>query len=69
MRVIEALSQRELQCLQLAGEDKTLSETAQALCLSYNTIKTHRKLLLKKLGCRTIAGALVAAKRCEMIGF
>lgn len=67
MRLIEPLKKRELQCLQLAAEDKTITETAQALCLSYHTVKTHRRLLLKKLGCRTLVGALSMAQKLKVI--
>lgn len=58
---IEKLTVREKQCLYWAGQDKTLYETAECLCLSPETIKTHRKILLRKLRCKTITGAFITA--------
>ena len=56
-----ALTWREWQCLMYAARDFTLSETAEAMCLSYDTIKSHRRSILRKLECRTITGALLKA--------
>ncbi len=63
MRVV--LNEREKQCLYWAAKDKSLTETANKLHLSPETVKWHRKMLLRKLGCQTITGALVIAfDRC-----
>ena len=61
MRYVEPLTNRELDCLRLAANDKTMRETASALCIGLETVKTHRNTLLQKLGCHTIAGALMVA--------
>lgn len=58
---LEPLTIREKQCLYCAGQDKTLNETAEFLCLSPETIKTHRKIILRKLKCKTITGAYIKA--------
>ncbi len=61
----EGLNEREKQCLYWAAKDKSLSETAIELHISPETVKWHRKMVLRKLGCQTITGALVIAiDRC-----
>ncbi len=61
-----ALSAREKQCLYWAAKDKTLTETASKLHISPETVKWHRKVLLKKLGCQTITGALISTIDCRI---
>lgn len=56
----ETLSIREKQCLYWAAKDKSLTETATLMHLSPETVKWHRKMLLKKLGCQTITAALIS---------
>jgi len=67
MKQVEMLTKRELQCLQFAALDKSLQETADALCLSYDTVKTHRRFLLRKLGCHSMVGALMLAFKQRII--
>lgn len=55
------LNYQEKQCLYWAGQDRTLHETAEALRLSPETVKRYRKLILDKLNCRTMTGALALA--------
>ncbi len=45
----EFLSDRELQVLQLIGAGKTVSEVAEEISLSVNTISTYRARILEKL--------------------
>ncbi|GCC50475.1 DNA-binding response regulator [Chryseotalea sanaruensis] len=45
----ELLSDREMQMLQLIGSGKTVSEIAEQISLSVNTISTYRTRLLEKL--------------------
>jgi DNA-binding NarL/FixJ family response regulator len=45
----ELLSDREMQVLQLIGSGKTVSEIAEELSLSVNTISTYRTRILEKL--------------------
>ena len=45
----EALSDREMQVLQLMASGKTLSEVAVEISLSVNTISTYRSRILEKL--------------------
>lgn len=46
----DALSDREMQVLQLIASGSTVSQIAQRLALSVNTISTYRARLLEKLG-------------------
>lgn len=66
--MLESLTQRERECLASAAKDRSLCETAQDLFISPETVKSHRKVVLRKLGCRTIGGAIVVALRNQMIG-
>jgi len=45
----ELLSDRELQVLQLIAAGKTVSEIAETISLSVNTISTYRTRILEKL--------------------
>lgn len=45
----ETLSDREMQVLQLIGKGNTVSEVAEELSLSVNTISTYRSRILEKL--------------------
>ena len=69
MQTIDHLSRRELECLYHAAQDKSCYETAVSLSISPETVKTHRKMILRKLGCRTIAGALIRALKEQLISF
>ncbi|HYG18209.1 MAG TPA: response regulator transcription factor [Ohtaekwangia sp.] len=51
----ESLSDREMQVLQLIGSGKTVSEIAEQISLSVNTISTYRTRLLDKLGLKNNA--------------
>jgi DNA-binding NarL/FixJ family response regulator len=48
--VLEGLSPRERQVLQLIAEGKTSSEAAQILYLSVKTVETYRSRFMQKLG-------------------
>lgn len=45
----EDLSERELQVLTLIGRGQTVSEIAEALCVSVKTVSTYRSRLLEKM--------------------
>lgn len=49
MSAHEQLSDREMQVLQHIASGKTVSEVAEELCLSVNTISTYRTRILEKL--------------------
>lgn len=50
------LSQREREVLSAVASGKTNKEIADALCISVNTVITHRKNLTSKLGIRSTSG-------------
>jgi len=51
----QTLSDRELQVLCLLARGKTISQIAEEICLSVNTISTYRARLLEKLNLTTTA--------------
>lgn len=57
------LSTRELEVLGRAAAGDTSAEIAAAIFLSTNTVISHRKRLLEKLGAKTIAHAVAIAMR------
>ena len=54
--LLEKLSTREREVLQLLAEGRTGSEIAQRLTLSQKTVETYRARLVEKLGIRDVAG-------------
>lgn len=52
----QILSARELDVLREVASGKTNKEIADALCISVNTVITHRKNLSSKLGIRSASG-------------
>jgi len=52
------LTIRERQCLYWAAQDKSVVETAELLFIAPETVKKHRKAILRKMACRTMVAAL-----------
>ena len=50
------LSAREIEVLKELVAGKTHKEVADALCISVNTVVTHRKNITTKLGIRSLSG-------------
>lgn len=50
-----ALTAREMEVLRLAAQGRTAKEIAEKLCISTNTVLTHRKNIASKTGLRTVA--------------
>ncbi|MFZ4427805.1 MAG: response regulator [Saprospiraceae bacterium] len=61
------LSRREKQILQLIAEEKTTSEIAEALFISFGTVETHRRNILAKLNARNTAGLIKTALQYGLI--
>ena len=57
----EELTLRELDVLKRISEGKSTQEIAHELCLSTNTVDTHRRHLLEKLGARNVADLIMTA--------
>lgn len=50
------LTERELEVLRLIAREMTALEIGKELFISENTVKTHRKNLLSKIGCKNSVG-------------
>jgi DNA-binding NarL/FixJ family response regulator len=59
----ESLSNREFQVLNLLVQGRSVSEIAEQLVLSSNTISTYRSRVFEKLGIRTLVELVTYANR------
>ena len=57
----EELALRELDVLKRISEGKNTQEIAQELCVSTNTVDTHRRHLMDKLDARNVADLIMTA--------
>ncbi|OKY97857.1 response regulator transcription factor [Bacteroides sp. 44_46] len=57
----EELTLRELDVLKCISEGKNTQEIAQELCVSTNTVDTHRRHLMDKLDARNVADLIMTA--------
>lgn len=57
----EELTLRELDVLKRISEGKNTHEIASELCVSPNTVDTHRRHLMEKLGARNVADLIMTA--------
>lgn len=57
----EELTQRELDVLKRISEGKNTQEIASELCVSTNTVDTHRRHLLEKLDAKNVADLIMTA--------
>lgn len=67
-RLFPKISRREKQVLQLILQERTTSEIADELFISFGTVETHRRNLLTKLNVRNTAGLVrkaVEYKLCD----
>lgn len=63
----EGLSDREFQVMQRIASGETVSEIAEALCLSVKTISTYRTRVLRKLNLRNNAEIMQYAMREDLV--
>lgn len=61
------LSRREKQVLQLIVDERTTSEIAESLFISFGTVETHRRNLLLKLNARNTAGLVRMAMEYDLL--
>ena len=61
------ISNREKQILHLIAYEHTTNEIAGLLHIANDTVKTHRKSLLTKIGARNVAGLIRRAIEFEML--
>ncbi|HMV53393.1 MAG TPA: response regulator transcription factor [Rhodocyclaceae bacterium] len=64
----EALSNREFQVLQLLAQGRSVTQIAQQLALSANTISTYRARIFEKLGLNNPAELFSYAARHKLAG-
>ena len=64
---VELLSEREREVLAELPSMRTVSEIAEGLFLSTNTVKTHVRSIYRKLGVRNRRDAIVAARRLGLL--
>ena len=62
------LTEREQEVLMLIADEHTTSEIADRLGISVNTVESHRRHLLEKLGARNSAGLIRNAMRSGLLG-
>lgn len=55
---MDELTPRQLEVLQLTAEGMTAEQTAAALGIGLETVKTHRKDILYRLGARNVTHAV-----------
>jgi LuxR family maltose regulon positive regulatory protein len=60
--LVEAISEREIEVLQLLADGRTNQEIAQAMFVSVNTIKSHLKSIYSKLGVHNRREAVAQAR-------
>ena len=65
--LIEPLSQRELEVLQLLAEGLTYAEIAERLVVSLNTVRFHVKEIYGKLGVNRQAQAVARARELGLL--
>lgn len=59
--IIPTLTNREKEVLKLIAEEATTEEISQMLCISKNTVETHRKNLISKFQVRNSVGLVKSA--------
>jgi DNA-binding CsgD family transcriptional regulator len=64
---VEQLTQREITVLRYLASRYTVSEIAQELFVSINTLKTHTKAVYRKLGVSSRREAIAEARRLKIL--
>lgn len=62
-----SLSEREMEIMKHTCQGKTIPEIADELCLSANTIKSHRKNIMRKLEVNNAAGIINYANEYQLL--
>jgi LuxR family maltose regulon positive regulatory protein len=64
---VVTLTQREQLVLEKLATGLTLQQTADALVVSYNTIRTQQASIYRKLGVDARADAVTRARQCGLL--
>ena len=62
-----SLTQRELQVLRLIARQYNSREISQQLQITQNTVETHRKRLISKLGVKNVVGLAIYAYKNDLV--
>jgi DNA-binding NarL/FixJ family response regulator len=65
--IIASITSRELEILNLIGNEKSGKEISEMLFISTNTVETHRKNLMKKLNVKSSIGLVLFATKHNLI--
>jgi len=65
--VLERLTPRQREILQLIAEGHTTKAIAQRLCLSVKTVETHRVQMMERLDIHDVAGLVRYAIRMGLV--
>jgi len=65
--LIDSLSERELEILQLVEAGKTNQEIADLLCIALSTVKSHTNNIFSKLGVKNRTQALAKARALSLL--
>jgi LuxR family maltose regulon positive regulatory protein len=65
--LVESLTPREIEVLELLATNKTVPEIAENLVLSANTVRTNEKHIYDKLEVNRRFGAVQKAKELKLI--
>jgi LuxR family maltose regulon positive regulatory protein len=63
----DPLTQRELTVLRLLATSMSITEIADELCLSVNTVKTHLAAIYRKLPASRRRDAVLRARQLELM--
>jgi len=65
--LVEAMSEREIEVLQLLADGLTYQEIAEAMFVSVNTVKSHLKSIYGKLGVHNRREAVARARVLHLL--
>ncbi len=68
-KVKSLVSERELQVIKLIAHEFSTKQIASALYISYDTVCSHRKNILRKLNVKNTAGMVRVAYEQRMLTF
>lgn len=65
--IISSITARELEILNLIGQEKSGKDISEQLDISVNTVETHRKNLMKKLNVKSSIGLVLFATKHNLL--